>query len=144
VVIDGTVRQAGPQREVFARPADPQVARLLGVRNVCTTAVVRDGVPTGGDLQVRSSAAVPDGPAVCCVRLEGILLDPGAGTPAVVGDVLHLAGIAEAVTVTHGGTDLSGRLSENRTSGPGDTVRITVRPQGVTAWPICAGSTAAP
>jgi molybdate transport system ATP-binding protein/molybdate transport system permease protein len=193
VVIDGTVRQAGPQREVFARPADPQVARLLGVRNVRSTAVVRDGVLTDGDLRVPVPSTVPDGPAAWCVRPEDVLLttdaaasvsvlesvsapdtdaatsgaaaepdggpsaavpsnggrpaampEAGAGTPAVVRDVLHLGGVAEAVAVTRAGTELSARLSEDRTPEPGETVRITVRPAGVTTWPITPDAVTAP
>jgi molybdate transport system permease protein len=44
VVDEGRVLQAGPRAEVFARPASPQVARLLGIPNLITATVHAPGV----------------------------------------------------------------------------------------------------
>ena len=40
VMIDGSVRQAGPVREVFRHPADAQVAEAVGVENVLAAEVL--------------------------------------------------------------------------------------------------------
>ena len=56
VVDDGRLLQAGPRAEVFARPASPQVARLLGIPNLTPATVSAPGVlavggsrPAGAD-----------------------------------------------------------------------------------------------
>ena len=59
VVDKGRLLQAGPRAEVFARPASPQVARLLGIPNLIHATVSEPGVllarwlvarPRGGGL----------------------------------------------------------------------------------------------
>ena len=44
VVDEGRLLQAGPRAEVFARPASPQVARLLGIPNLIPATVAEPGV----------------------------------------------------------------------------------------------------
>ncbi len=44
VVDEGRLLQAGPRAEVFARPASPQVARLLGIPNLIHATVTGPGV----------------------------------------------------------------------------------------------------
>ncbi len=41
VMIDGTIRQTGPVRDVFRRPADPRVAESLGVENILPARLLR-------------------------------------------------------------------------------------------------------
>ena len=72
VVDEGRLLQAGPRAEVFARPASPQVARLLGILNL-TPAVVRapgvlavsapaGGAPGGGGAPGVGGGALGGGP----------------------------------------------------------------------------------
>jgi molybdate transport system permease protein len=56
VVDDGRLLQAGPRAEVFARPASPQVARLLGIPNLTPATVHAPGV-----LAVGASGGSPAG-----------------------------------------------------------------------------------
>jgi molybdate transport system ATP-binding protein/molybdate transport system permease protein len=53
VVDEGRLLQAGPRAEVFARPASPQVARLLGIPNLIPATVAAPGMlavgPSGGN-----------------------------------------------------------------------------------------------
>ena len=49
VVDEGRLLQAGPRAEVFARPASPQVARLLGIPNL---------IPRDGDRAGRAASAL--------------------------------------------------------------------------------------
>ena len=79
VVDEGRLLQAGPRAEVFARPASPQVARLLGIPNLIRATVAEPGVlavgapgapaadggtgPAGGRPGRRSGAARRGGPA---------------------------------------------------------------------------------
>jgi ABC-type sulfate/molybdate transport systems ATPase subunit/ABC-type sulfate transport system permease component len=59
VVDEGRLLQAGPRAEVFARPASPQVARLLGIPNLIPATVAEPGVLAVG---AAAGTAVGDGP----------------------------------------------------------------------------------
>ena len=97
VVVDGTVRQTGTPQEVFDRPADPDVVRVVGVETAVPGRVIGD---ERGLLSVRvgervlTSAEVPGSqapvPAVgddvlVCIRAEDVALAavdcPAAGSP---------------------------------------------------------------
>lgn len=90
VVLDGgRIRQGGTVQEVFSRPADPEVARIVGVETVVPARVVdvQGGLATvavGGARLV----AVHDGPAgqevYACIRAEEVVLQAGAGGPSSV------------------------------------------------------------
>ena len=69
VVDDGRLLQAGPRAEVFARPASPQVARLLGIPNLTPATVPAPGVlavggsrPAGADSGAAAAGAAAAGP----------------------------------------------------------------------------------
>jgi len=88
VLMEGGRRQEGPVREVFAAPADAEVARFLGVENLLPAEV---GPGPDGQLHVRlgrasfpAPATLRPGPALLLVRAEdihfralGTLAEPG-------------------------------------------------------------------
>jgi molybdate transport system ATP-binding protein len=80
VVIDrGRIRQRGPVHEVFARPADATVARIVGVETVESARLiaVNDGLATVavGEARVVSSASDVHGESLCaCIRAEDVML----------------------------------------------------------------------
>jgi ABC-type Fe3+/spermidine/putrescine transport system ATPase subunit/ABC-type sulfate transport system permease component len=66
VVDEGRLLQAGPRAEVFARPASPHVARLLGIPNLIHATVAEPGVLAVGGRDGQASpggAALSDGSA---------------------------------------------------------------------------------
>jgi len=69
VVDEGRLLQAGPRAEVFARPASPQVARLLGIPNLTPAVVHAPGILAvsapggGGALGGGPGGGAPGGPA---------------------------------------------------------------------------------
>ena len=86
VMIEGRIRQSGPVREVFRRPADAQVAESVGVENVLPAEVVSR---EGGVLTVRVAAAHLDcvdsgetGAVYACIRAEDVALarEPAASS----------------------------------------------------------------
>jgi molybdate transport system ATP-binding protein len=86
VLADGKVRQAGPVHEVFARPADSAVARLVGVDTVVQAEAlgVRDGLVTLAVGPVRLFALAPgpvEGAVVVCIRAEHVILEKGPPAP---------------------------------------------------------------
>ncbi|MEY3733397.1 MAG: hypothetical protein RL347_756 [Actinomycetota bacterium] len=104
VLIDGVVRQVGPVAQVFDRPADADVARVVGIETALPGTVldVQDGIARVSvgphSLTAVISEPVTQGDDVyVCIRAEDISLDvgdPHAGTsprnhiPAIVTDVL--------------------------------------------------------
>lgn len=111
VVVDGTVRQVGGPAEVFDRPADPDVARVVDVESVLPGVVrrVADGVTTvavGGQLLTAATGndppAGPGDGVLVCVRAEDVALEAPGGSrttsprnhlPAVVRDVVAERGL---------------------------------------------------
>lgn len=83
VLIDGTVRQVGPVAEVFGRPADPEVALLLGVETVVagTIAGSREGLATVriGEVELTAVSDRAAGRVLVCIRGEDVVLHRGEG-----------------------------------------------------------------
>jgi molybdate transport system permease protein len=78
VVDEGGLLQAGPRAEVFARPASPQVARLLGIPNLIPATVSAPGLLAVGD--GGPGGAVPPGPDGRAEAAGGAGLLVAAGT----------------------------------------------------------------
>jgi molybdate transport system ATP-binding protein len=76
VMIDGAIRQLGPVRDVFRRPADPQVAESLGVENILSAEIAErgSGVVTVAvaDARLQCVDAGEIGPVLACIRAEDI------------------------------------------------------------------------
>ena len=83
VLADGRIRQVGPIDEVFRRPADVEVARIVGVETVVAARVV--GRPGEGLLAVeagpvRLTAMDPgglEGAVFACIKGEDVILERG-------------------------------------------------------------------
>ncbi|MGH2772635.1 MAG: ABC transporter ATP-binding protein, partial [Actinomycetota bacterium] len=79
VLIDGAVRQVGPVERVFANPADPQVARAVGVENVLRGRITGhgDGVvvaEVAGRRLVAVDPGLQKGDVLVCIRAEEVML----------------------------------------------------------------------
>ena len=84
VLSQGGVHQVGPVLEVFARPADVVVARLVGTENVLPVELLRreDGVAVVRAGPLELVALDPGGltrEAFACVRAEEVILEEPAG-----------------------------------------------------------------
>jgi molybdate transport system ATP-binding protein len=93
VLIDGELRQLGPTAEVFARPADAEVARVLGWHNLLPVASW-DGRTARGDwgtlrLGPREPAARAD---VIAIPPDGPRLNAEHGLPVVIQWVIDMGG----------------------------------------------------
>ena len=82
VIIDGQVRQRGPIHEVFSRPIDPTVARVVGIETIEPGIVIRSegGLATVRTANVELLAVAPGigpGPVYVCIRGEDVILERG-------------------------------------------------------------------
>jgi len=158
VVDDGRLLQAGPRAEVFARPASPQVARLLGIPNLTPGTVHAPGVlavgspsGSGADGGLLVAAATGDLPAGADVLwtirpdhvtvLRGGAEDPHA-YPAEVDDVADIGTLTTLTVRLRTGTDPEPELRVRTTAivsfAPGDPCRVRLPAADITAWPAPA------
>lgn len=101
VVLDGgRVKQVDSVRRVFDRPADPEVARIVGMETVAAGPVieVEAGLATVALGPARVVAAAPEGlgeEAFVCIRAEDVILEREQGAPTTARN--RLAGRVEAL-----------------------------------------------
>jgi len=136
VVLDrGRVLQSGVPAEIYARPASPDVARLLGwppvnviaARNIAGHWTAADGT--------RIAPASSDGPerATLGIRAENLAL---AGGPMRVRvEVVELTGPAQVAVVPWAGIRAHALASRALELAPGAHVAPSVRPEHVIVWP---------
>lgn len=100
VIADGMVLQTGLPQEVFSRPANAQVARVVGVETVVHGRIVRsvEGLATVevGAVSLTAVGTTEDGPEVfVCIRAEDVTLEtaPSGETSARN----HLPGIVRQI-----------------------------------------------
>ncbi|MGH9104844.1 MAG: ATP-binding cassette domain-containing protein [Acidimicrobiales bacterium] len=142
VISGGAMLQAGPVPEVFAHPASPEVARLLGVRNVLAgEAGSEASVRTGQLLVGTAHHGLPAGTALTwCARPDQISVaeSPGAEAHrARVDDVADL-GTRRLVVLSLGGVAaLEAELPAATSPSwprPGATCWVSLPPEAVQVW----------
>lgn len=142
LISDGELLQAGRQPEVFARPAGPRAARLLGIRNLHTGTVHdADTLDIGGPLVAAGPLDAAPGTRVhWCIRPELVRLS-ATGHPATVLDVVHLGGLVElTVTLDPDGPELTVLATE--APAPGTRVPVTLPGEHLIIWPDPAATPA--
>jgi molybdate transport system ATP-binding protein len=87
VLEGGRVRQSGPIHEVFTRPTDVTVARIVGVETVepARVTAVADGLATVavGPVQLVALArGITVGDCYLCVRAEDVVVEKGTPAPS--------------------------------------------------------------
>ncbi|MDQ2884451.1 MAG: ATP-binding cassette domain-containing protein [Actinomycetota bacterium] len=147
LVLDfGRVEQGGPQPAVFAHPASPTAARLLGIRNlhVGQRAGTRDLV--AGRVRISFGAsALPTGTTLdaeltWCIRPEHLRLDDLVeentdGHPGTVNDVVALGAVDEVLVALDGGPELTAQTPAGDHPELGARCRLTLPPASVIVWP---------
>jgi molybdate transport system permease protein len=171
VVADGRLLQAGPRAEVFARPASPQVARLLGIPNLIPATVAApgllslatrpdDGSGTGSDdgsavpgLRIAAATgSLPAGtPVLWTIRPDHVTVVPLAWGdtaddtelyPSVVDDVADIGTLTTLTVRLPGDQDLRVRTTAQVTVAPGDACLVRLPAADITAWPAPAEAAA--
>jgi molybdate transport system ATP-binding protein len=102
VVVGGRIRQLGPVGEVFAAPADPDVARVVGTENVLAARVAAraEGLATvmvGATALVAVDVGGEADDVFACVRAEEVSLEPEGGAPTSARNRLPATVTAAAV-----------------------------------------------
>jgi iron(III) transport system ATP-binding protein len=118
----GRIEQAGPPRELYARPRTRFVAHFLGASNLLSTPWVRAHLP---DLLAGRPPGV-DATFDACVRPEDVEIVPSAHGNAVITDVTFLGALAR-LQIEWAGQRLLADIHASSSLGTGDTVGVLVR-----------------
>jgi iron(III) transport system ATP-binding protein len=130
ILKDGTLQQIGAPREIYARPADPYVARLFGSTNILPAAPVPGGWITAIGRIAAPTVDGGGGTVVLSIRPEDLELGPPGPdtTPATVRRT-HFRGDHLVAVVTVAGPDgaaheLRVRLPAEGDVRPGDVLHL--------------------
>ena len=139
VMLRGRLVQTGPPIEVFERPADAEVAGLVGATNLL------DGHVADGELVLerhRMPLDGGDGDALVTVRPEHVRLDPSSSWRLRVADVVYVGTHNQVRLVGHG-LSLDAHVGLDHVPAPGDEVGVAVPPEHLWRIPgLPAGRTA--
>ncbi|MFZ2118469.1 MAG: ABC transporter ATP-binding protein, partial [Pseudonocardiaceae bacterium] len=142
----GQVEQAGPQPAVFARPASPTAARLLGIRNLHVgrrtgaRELVAGQLRIGFGPDVLPAGTALDAELTWCIRPEHLILDDlveqdSDGHPGTVRDVVCLGAVDEVMVALDGGSELTAQTRAGDHPALGARCRLTLPPASVIVWP---------
>ncbi|MDA8295695.1 MAG: ATP-binding cassette domain-containing protein [Actinomycetota bacterium] len=139
VLSEGRALQAGAVPTVFAHPASPAVARLLGIPNFAHAVVVEPGVlAIGSGRLVADTGGSSRGSVVAwSVRPEQVeLVAPGrGGLAARVLDRTELGVHAEVTLLLEGGIELVARPVGPTAVRAGAEVGLEIPPAAISCWP---------
>jgi molybdate transport system permease protein len=137
VLSAGRVLQSGAKRDVFAAPASPEVARLIGYHNLCTGRVHGPGqVETGGALIAMDTGPAAPGAAVLwSIRPEQISLDPGGRYAATIIDTADLGSVTDVLLRVGTDVELEVRVPHSEAREPGSSCRVTLPVERIRVWP---------
>jgi molybdate transport system permease protein len=136
IVIDrGKALQQGTVQDIFAHPASPQVAALVGISNTYPGAVLGpERIHTEGVEVCAPTAHLPPGTEVTwAIRPEDITVGNGHGYRAKLLDVVQLAGGPE-LALELDGLHLTARPRGVVSAAPGGELRVELPPEAIKVW----------
>jgi ABC-type sulfate/molybdate transport systems ATPase subunit len=147
VLSDGAVAQCGPPDEVYRRPVNLGVARMLGPVSELSGEACGGVLARGGRVVLENLPAEMAGPQRLLLRPEDVAFRPAAGG-AVTVRRCEFDGAAFLVTLDAAGEEVAARQSEKLAAGDTGCLRLLTAPAApapaVPAAAAPAGRTAAP
>jgi ABC-type Fe3+/spermidine/putrescine transport system ATPase subunit/ABC-type sulfate transport system permease component len=143
VIDGGRLLQAGSRAEVFGRPASPQVARVLGIKNIHTGTIVASGILEVGGVRLRIAGAGlrPGTQVLWCVRPEQLSVKPNRGIDSADEHLSTLIDLAELGTSTELLVELAPHIVLMVRAPIGTALdlhthcTLTIPPEHVLVWP---------
>jgi ABC-type Fe3+/spermidine/putrescine transport system ATPase subunit/ABC-type sulfate transport system permease component len=137
VILDGRLVQIGPAKDVYAHPASPAVARLVGIANIVAGVVESDGYVRSGGVTVRAgTAGLGAGAAVSwCIHPEHVQVAASGGYPAEVVDAAGLGAATALELRLAGGVSLTARSTDRGGWQSGQHCGVHLDPEAITVWP---------
>jgi molybdate transport system permease protein len=142
VLSEGHALQAGPTRQIFSRPASPEVARLIGMANLHRAVVVAPGhIDAGGARIAVDSSGIPPGtPVLWSIRPERVLLRPAGALAGICNDVADVGAAVDLLIALGPGVEIQARSTEQSDFDfqIGGACRLDLPPEAITLWPDVA------
>ena len=137
VLIDGTMRQVGSPEELYAAPANPEVAEFMGYRNLVTSrAEPADqgvAVTVGGGRLIGTPSGAVGGEVIVAIRPDDLRPTADAPIAAKVEIAEYHGRDFYCVARSADGTDLYFR--SDRRVAAGEAVRLGAAPSRVLVFP---------
>jgi ABC-type Fe3+/spermidine/putrescine transport system ATPase subunit/ABC-type sulfate transport system permease component len=147
ILAHGRALQSGPSRQVFSRPASPEVARLLGIANLHHGSVVasRQIDAHGARLEVDTTDIAPGTAVLWSIRPERVSLSRLADGPgpqnspgaAVVGTLIDVADVGVAVDhfiALADGLEIQARTGDHVGISIGERCRVDLPVDAISVW----------
>jgi len=137
VLDDGRVLQADTRTRVFSRPNSPQVARLLGIRNMGSGHVTgpRTIHSHGLEVQVMPHQLPLNTPVSWCLRPEHIRLQPDGPYVGVAIDIVDLGALYEVVMRLGDTLEVTVRTNQLDCLDIGSSCRLALPTEAISLWP---------
>ena len=136
VLEDGRPIQQGRASEVFAHPASPTVAGLLGIPNTHTGTIRRSGrIESAGVQLTAPTGNLPPGTHITwAVRPEDITINASGTYQATMLDTVTI-GATHEITVTIETLELMIRTTQYPTIAVGSNARLDIPAEAIKLWP---------
>ena len=137
ILDEGRLLQAGRLADLVARPASLQVARLLGLDNINSAAVVADGaLLTGGTLVAARTAGLAPGTKVgWAIPPEAVEFTPLGDYQSTVNDVVRKSDHLQVeLAIGRGDLVLTSRMPADRRVRVGDPQAVALPTDAITIW----------
>jgi molybdate transport system permease protein len=145
VLQEGRILQAGSTEEVFSHPASPDVARLLGIRNLSRGRVLQSGTVevSGIRVSMETGDLSPGTELLWCIRPEEVRIGTDGDLRATVIDSVNL-GVSRRVLVALGDElEVEAVSSGWADLVVGSSCTVTLPPTSIRLWPLHADAAAA-
>jgi iron(III) transport system ATP-binding protein len=126
ILTAGRLEQAGPPREVYARPTSRAAAQALGPVNIWQGMVRQNQLQTPfGAVQAPTNLDAT--PATAVVRAEALRISPGEGATVTA---RRPQGAADLIRISAGDTIWRGQIDPTATLSPGQSCAVAIDPAG--------------
>ncbi|MGH9047112.1 MAG: ATP-binding cassette domain-containing protein [Acidimicrobiales bacterium] len=137
VLHGGRVLQAGTKEWVFSRPSSPEVARLIGIGNLCQGRVRSSGVVevAGTAVAMDSGDLLPGTEVLWCIRPEEVQLTEEGTHRALVVDRVELGATSELLLELSTGFELKVIVSGRPDLSRGASCGLALPLASIRLWP---------
>lgn len=136
VISNGNALQSGPTKQTFARPASPEVARLLGIPNLNKAVIAADGWmdSDGVRIAVRTQELSPGTTVLWSIRPERVSVLDSGGLPGVFTDVADVGTAVDLFISLSEHLEIQARAVGEVGFEAGDPCHVELPEDAITVW----------
>ena len=138
ILDNGRLIQSGSLADLLARPANSQVARLLGLTNICTGSVIANGRLRVGSMELEAdTVGHPPGARIGWrIRPDCVQIDARSGHSATIIDVTPRDGYRQVQIALDDGPFLIAHTRTAASAQAGQRCSVHMPPTDITVWPF--------